>query len=74
MKIQDFNTFINENLNDNRCVPGNVLEIELQNDGHFFWYSKDTPEYKNHNFDTLNDWEVLLDELPDRIFIKIGNF
>lgn len=29
MKIQNFNNFINEHLNDNRCVPGNVLEIEL---------------------------------------------
>lgn len=53
-----------------RAKIGNVLEVELRYDGHFFWHTPEDSDWER--FESMEDWEINIDEMPERFFIKIG--
>lgn len=52
---------------DDRAVIGNILEVELKDDGKFYWHTPNESKFKS-----MKDWEINTDEMPRKFFIKIG--
>lgn len=57
--------------NEKRAIVGNVLEVELNGDGHFFWHTPKDSDWKDSKFDEMKDWEIW--QWGDNAFVvKIG--
>lgn len=71
--MKSINDFLVDSINESsyyRAKSGNVIEVELENDGHFFWHTPDDDDWDK--FKDMKDWEVKTDEMPERFFVKIG--
>lgn len=53
-----------------RAKKGNVLEIELVKDGHFYWHTSEDSDWDD--FKDMKDWEISTDG-DEKIFIRIGD-
>ena len=54
-----------------RAKAGNVLEIELRGDGHFYWHTQEDDDWED--FKDMKDWEIRKYYDGQTFFIKLGN-
>ena len=60
---------------DNRAKVGNVLEVEVRNDGKFFWHTPEDDDWEKMRFNEMNEWEIRTETFGNTFtfYIKIGN-
>lgn len=52
-----------------RAAEGNVLEVELNKDGHFYWHTEEDSDWSK--FTKMKPWELMAGD-GNNFYIKIG--